>query len=158
MIRSATRNDAAALTRISFDSKGYWRYPQSYFEIWKNELTISPDYIDRNEVFVYEKNHEVVGYYSIVSLPEDAFVSGIRLTKGFWLEHMFIDPPNMGKGIGSKMFHHLRNWCKKMEIGKIEIFADPNSRAFYEKMGCRYVGEFPSTIKNRTTPYLRLQL
>lgn len=157
MIRPATRDDAATLTRISFEAKGYWDYPEAYFETWKNELTISPDYIEKNDVHVYQLGRTVAGYYSIVNLPEDVAISGIRLTKGFWLEHMFVNPPKIGKGIGSKLFRHLVKRCEEVGISEVGILADPNSRGFYEKMGCLYVGEFPSTIKNRTTPYLTLR-
>jgi hypothetical protein len=38
------------------------------------------------------------------------------------------------------------------------ILADPNSRGFYEKMSCRYVEEYPSIIKGRTTPFLQLKV
>jgi GNAT superfamily N-acetyltransferase len=156
MIRPARRGEAAVLTNLSFESKGFWRYPPAYFEIWKNELTISADYIKMNEVHVYETGRTVAGYYAIVELPEGIEISGIRLPKGFWLEHMFIDPRHIGKGIGSNLFRHLRSRCEDMGIAELGILADPNARGFYEKMGCRYVGEFPSTIKNRTTPYLIL--
>jgi hypothetical protein len=44
-----------ALTKISFAAKGYWNYPEAYFEIWKDELTIGSDYVQENDVFVYEK-------------------------------------------------------------------------------------------------------
>lgn len=158
MIRSATPNEASILTRISFASKGYWRYPKEYFEIWNGELTINSDYIDKNDVFVYELDGSIVGYYSLVELLEDIDVSGIIIRKGFWLEHMFIEPDHIGNGIGSKMFSHLRNQCKSEGIQSLGILADPNSKGFYEKMGCDYVKEYPSTIKDRTTPYLVLKV
>lgn len=34
------------------------------------------------------------------------------------------------------------------------ILSDPNARKFYEKMGCKYQKEYPSTITNRTTSWL----
>ncbi len=37
--------EAEILTEISFQSKGYWDYPPEYFDIWKDELTITGDYI-----------------------------------------------------------------------------------------------------------------
>jgi hypothetical protein len=79
MIRAAKQNEAMALTRISFDAKGYWNYPQEYFEIWKNELTISPSYIENNDVYVYESGNALAGYYSIVFVHEDIDVSGITI-------------------------------------------------------------------------------
>ena len=154
MIRPANNDEANILTKISFESKGYWNYPEEYFEIWKNELTISPDYIEKNNVFIFQLEGSVVGYYSIVVLKADIEISGINIGKGYWLEHMFIEPLRINSGIGSKMFHHLNDWCLKAGVNEIGILADPNSKGFYEKMGCIYVREYPSTIKNRTTPYL----
>lgn len=104
-------------------------------------------------MFVYEINGNIAGYYSIIELPEDIDVSGIIISKGFWLEHMFVEPGHIGKGIGSEMFHHLQSWCKTRDIQEVGILVDPNSKGFYEKMGCEYVMEYPSSIKNRTTPY-----
>lgn len=156
MIRPAKKEEAEILTKISYKSKRYWNYPQEYFDIWKNELTISPEYIEKNEVFVFELSGAVVGYYSLVELPEDIEVSGITIKKGFWLEHMFIEPENIGKGIGTKMFDHLNKRCLLKDMNELGILADPNSRGFYEKMGCIYICDYPSTIKYRTTPYLQL--
>jgi GNAT superfamily N-acetyltransferase len=158
MIRDATIQDAEILTKLSFRSKGYWGYPEEFFEAWSHELTISPDYIQNNDVFVFENEGEIVGYYSIVELKDDFDVSGFRIRKGFWLEHMFIDPRSIGKGIGTQMFDHLRKRCDERRIKELGILADPHSKGFYEKMGCEYRCECPSTIKNRTTPYLLLKL
>ncbi|MGD9009461.1 MAG: GNAT family N-acetyltransferase [Desulfobacteraceae bacterium] len=158
MIRSAKRSEAGILTKISFESKGHWGYPKAFFDLWTDELTISSDDIQNNDVFVVEKKNAIVGYYSIVELTDDIDVSGIRINKGFWLEHMFIEPSSIGKGIGTKMFDHLRDRCRSRGITELGILADPNSKGFYEKMGCEYKGEYPSSIKGRTTPLLRLKL
>ena len=158
MIRQAKAQEADLLTGISFASKGYWRYPEEFFTVWSGELTISSDYIRKNDVFVVENDGAVVGYYSIVELKNDIEVSGIKINKGFWLEHMFIEPHSIGKGFGTEMFHHLRQRCAERGIHELGILADPNARGFYEKMGCFYKCEYPSTIKDRTTPYLHLKM
>jgi GNAT superfamily N-acetyltransferase len=158
MIRAAKNTEAGILTKISFKSKGYWDYPKAFFDVWADELTISSNYIQNNDVFVVEKEGAIVGYYSIVELKNDIGVAGIRITKGFWLEHMFIEPSSIGKGIGTKMFDHLRERCRLRGITELGILADPNSRGFYEKMGCEYKGEYASSIKDRTTPYLQLKI
>jgi maltose O-acetyltransferase len=79
-------------------------------------------------------------------------------SKGYWLDHMFIEPFSIGKGNGVKMFVHLRDRCGVRGVSELGILADPHSRGFYEKMGCDYMCEYPSTIKNRTTPYLKLKI
>ncbi len=156
MIRKATAVDSRVLTNISFASKGYWDYPAEYFTVWTKELTITPEYIERNEVYVYEEHSLIAGYYSLVELPDDIIVAGVRLEKGSWLEHMFISPQRIGKGFGSKLFTHLHQLCKDKNLHELKILADPHAKGFYEKMGCQYVGEYPSTIEKRTTPYLIL--
>ncbi len=158
MIRPAKKNEAESLTKISFESKGYWQYPKQFFEVWKKELTINPNYILDNEVFVLERNGSPIGYYSIVELKKDIKISGIKINKGYWLDHMFILPQFIGKGLGRKMFNHLSKRCEARQIQELCVLADPNSKMFYKKMGCKYQKEYPSTIKNRTTPLLTLRL
>lgn len=158
MIREAKIEEAEILTNISFSSKGYWKYPKEYYEVWAKELTISSDYVQNNDVFVFETDGKIIGYYSIVELTDDIERSGIKISKGCWLEHMFIEPQSIGKGIGTKMFEHLRERCTSRGVCEVGILADPNTKGFYLKMGCEYKMEYPSTIKNRTTPFLQLKI
>jgi len=105
---------------------------------------------------VSENDGKIIGFYSLVTLIDDIEASGTMIDKGNWLDHMFISPRHIGKGVGKKMFLHLRNLCKEKRIAEIKILADPNSKGFYEKMGCQYIKDYASTIENRTTPYLKL--
>ncbi|MBM9616859.1 GNAT family N-acetyltransferase [Desulfobulbus rhabdoformis] len=158
MIRAAEISDAESLTRLSFESKGHWGYPASFFEAWSKELTITHEYINQNDVVVSEVDGTLVGYYSIVELKDNLDFSGIIIKKGFWLEHMFVEPQAIGKGIGRQLFNHLRQKCLKRGIVELGILSDPHAKGFYEKMGCIYLREYPSTIKHRTTPFLVLKL
>lgn len=158
MIRQAKRSEAEVLTQLSFASKRYWGYPEAYFKVWASELTISADYIDQNDVVVYEYDGCITAYYSIVQLPGDIEVSGVIIKKGFWLEHMFVKPESIGRGIGTRLFHHLHQRCPVEGIVELGVLADPNAKGFYEKMGCAYQKEHPSTIENRSTPYLVLHI
>jgi GNAT superfamily N-acetyltransferase len=157
-IRPARKNDAPPLTALSFESKGYWGYPKEYFEIWKNELTITPEYIQKSDVFVWEEESKILAYYSIVKLTNDVELAGIIIEKGYWLEHMFIHPVYLGRGIGTSLFDHLRKRCEMKGIAGLKILADPHSIGFYKKMGCKYQREYPSSIPGRTTPLLSLDL
>lgn len=158
MIRRGKISEAAILTEISFAAKAYWGYPQEYFDVWAAELTITADYIRDNDVFVFAEGGRVTGYYSLVELKDDVCIADARIERGFWLEHMFVRPHRIGKGIGTILFHHLRKVCETKGIACMGILADPNARGFYEKMGCSYQREYPSTIINRTTPCLFLEL
>ncbi|MCP4343837.1 MAG: GNAT family N-acetyltransferase [Desulfobulbaceae bacterium] len=158
MIRPAQLEEAEILTDISFTAKRYWNYPEEYYNIWAGELTISPAYIGSNDVWVYEIDREIHAYYSLVVLDKEIKVAGIVIEPGHWLEHMFVRPSHIGHGIGSELFTHLRARCMKKKIEALNILVDPNAREFYQKMGCGYVQDFPSTIVGRTTPHLILSL
>lgn len=82
MIRSAKSTEHQVLTEISFASKGQWGYPKDYFDIWRDELTITPEYIEENSVYIIENNGVVIGYYSIVELKKDIEISGIIFPTG----------------------------------------------------------------------------
>ncbi len=144
------------MIRIAIASKRHWHYPEHYFDIFKKELAITPDYIEKNTVFVFEQEKTLIGFYSAVNLEQDLETASITLEKGSWLDHMFIAPQFIGHGIGRQLFAHLKSWCGSSGVKKIRLLADPNARGFYEIMGCRYVKEYPSTIAGRTTPLLEL--
>lgn len=158
LIRPAETRDAEALTVISFASKRYWDYPDAYFDIWKDELTITPDYIREHTVWVLEKDKTPAGYYAVVHVAADFSVSGILIPKGIWLDHYFLAPECIGSGLGRHMFAHLKAWCRTNSIEQVSILADPHAGKFYEKMGCRFIRDYPSTIPGRTTPLFKLFL
>jgi GNAT superfamily N-acetyltransferase len=159
MIRPALPSEYKTLTDLSFRSKAVWNYPQTYFDIWVKEFTLSSDYIQNNDVFVFETNKTILGYYSLVILNEDLLVTpDIKIESGLWLEHMFIEPQHIGSGLGKKLFIHCIEQSELKSYEKLKTLSDPNASQFYIKMGCRYVKEYPSTIENRTTPYLEYLL
>ncbi len=156
LIRPALKQDADTLTAISYSSKRFWNYPESYYEIWRDELTVTTHYIDKHQVYAVERDEQLIGYYSIVHIEEDVNISGIPLEKGYWLEHMFVLPQHIGNSIGTQMLQHLRQRCKSKKINRLHVLAEPNARYFYEKNGFTYIMEYPSTIEGRTTPFLTL--
>ena len=44
-IRQAQPIDSELLTEISFAAKKHWNYPDNYYDLWRDELTITKDYI-----------------------------------------------------------------------------------------------------------------
>ncbi len=149
-IRLAKPDEQDILTEISFASKRYWDYPEEYFEIWKDELTITSGYIDKNIVYAVQWDEQIIAYFSIVFVPEDMQTKHVLVQKGWWLEHMFVLPEYIGKGIGRQMVRHMLKICGQKHIGKLNVFADPFAKGFYEKTGFNYVGEYPSGIAERT--------
>ena len=153
-IRRALPEEAERLTELSFASKAHWHYPQRYYRRWQQELTITADYIESHDVYVCDDGSSPCGYYSLVVLEEALTVSGLVLAAGVWLEHMFVHPDHIGRGVGTLLFNHMRRLIEDRGDNPIHLLADPHARLFYEKMGCEYQGECASTIPGRTTPYL----
>ncbi len=157
-LRKALPSDAPALTCISFASKRHWNYPEDYFEWWRDELTITGKYIDRNSVFIYEKEKTPVAFFSLLYREKDLEFKGMCIPAGLWLDHMFVLPEEIGKGVGSEMFHFMQSYACSHDYPAIYLLADPFSEGFYSKMGCRKLQDFPSSIEGRTTPLMALSL
>lgn len=151
-IRIALPGEAKILTEIALASKHTWKYPESYFEIWKDELTITKEYINNNIVFVVESDNQLVGFYSIVVVPNNFMSGNVLVKKGFWLEHLFIEPSFQRKGIGRLLMEHALNYCEENWIDELKIFVDPHAVGFYEKMGATFIENSPSSIEGREIP------
>jgi len=151
-IRIALPGDAEILTKIAFAAKHTWNYPESYFEVWKDELTITKDYTNNNIVFIAKKGKQVVGFYSIVIVQNDFMAGNVLVKKGFWMEHLFIKPSFQKKGIGSMLMEHALKYCEENWIDELKIFVDPHAVGFYEKMGAKFMENSPSSIKGREIP------
>ncbi len=144
-IRKAATEDAAALTQIAHDAKRHWGYPEHWLEHWQDDLTISPDYISRNEVFVSASESELLGFYALIIRKEKAE-----------LDHLWVKPAHIGTGVGKELFLHAMQHAAKENISAVEILSDPNAEGFYQKMGAHRTGEAVSEIDGepRTLPRL----
>lgn len=163
IIRNAETGEAETLTELSFASKAIWNYPAEYFEVWKDELTITPDYIAQNKVFVAENaafgcGQRIIGYLSITKVENDFFAGKVFVSQGYWLEHLFIHPDFIGKGIGRKLVNFAKDFCCKNGIRCLRIFSDPHAGGFYEKIGAGFIGESPSSIEGRNVQTYELWL
>jgi N-acetylglutamate synthase-like GNAT family acetyltransferase len=129
-IRQARPLDADTLTGIAHDAKRHWGYPDHWIEKWQADLTISPEYIDSNQVFLAEENEQVVGFYALTVADNKAE-----------LDHMWVSPGRMGTGVGKALFVHAMEQAAGQNLSKVEIVADPNAEGFYQKMGAYRSGE-----------------
>lgn len=158
VIRPAAPGDEEALTEIAFSAKRYWGYPDAYFEVWRDELTITEPYIRNNTVFVSLLNRGITGFYSLVNIPSDRLIGGIRVDKGWWLDHIFVVPERIRTGIGTLLVSHMKAICRTRGIERVLIFADPHSEGFYYKLGAEKIRDSKSSIPGRTIPVLGLFL
>jgi N-acetylglutamate synthase-like GNAT family acetyltransferase len=148
-IRRARPDDAETLTAIAHAAKRHWGYPEHWIEHWEPELTITPDFISRNEVFVAVIDEEIIGCCALVlteSLAE--------------LEHMWIMPEYIGTGVGRALFLHTKERAASLKVRELGLSADPNAEGFYKRMGAIRIGEVRSEIDGqpRLLPRMKVGL
>jgi GNAT superfamily N-acetyltransferase len=156
-IIKAGETDTTALTEISFAAKRHWKYPEYYYDLWKNELTLTVDYLNVNVVYKAVYQHLILGFYSIVENKADYYAGEVLIKKGFWLDHVFVRPAFHGMGIGRLLIEHARMISESKGISHLLIFADPNSKEFYDKIGARYLHDSKSSIPGRLLPVYELK-
>lgn len=149
MIRPASSDEALALTQIALDAKRYWGYPEHWIKHWESDLTITPEFIADNQVFVFEADGEVRGFYALCINDHDAE-----------LEHLWVTPQFIGTGIGKELFLDAMDRAGTLSVNEVQITADPNATGFYEKMGAKKIGEASSTIDGqpRSLPRMKVNL
>ena len=63
--RKALPADAKALTDLVFRAKAFWGYPKEWMEAWRDELTVTPDYIQANLLELAFRDQNLVGFYGL---------------------------------------------------------------------------------------------
>ncbi len=144
-IRKATTEDATALTTIAHDAKRYWGYPEHWIKHWQDDLTISPDFVASNPVYVAESEDKLLGFYALIIRDDKAE-----------LDHLWVAPAHIGTGVGKELFLHAMQTAARRDISEVAILSDPNAEGFYRKMGAHRLGETTSEIDGqpRSLPHL----
>jgi len=148
-IQRASPQQADELTRIALAAKAYWGYPARWMEMWKPQLTFSPEYVEENECWVALTDDELIGFYTMQDKRGNA-----------WIENLWVLPALIGKGIGKLLFSHAAELSRQRGYEVLQLEADPNAVGFYEKMGMYKIGERSSDIDGqaRVLPIMETRL
>ena len=146
-IRRAKTEEAPSLTDIALAAKRHWGYPESWMEAWREDLTVTAEFIERNEVFAAVANDNPIGFYALVK-------SAGRME----LDHLWILPEWIGKGVGRKLLIHALDRASAIGARQIEIVSDPNAEGFYRKLGAKEIGQVISTIEGQERRLPRLAI
>ena len=147
MIRPAVIDDANVLTQIALEAKRYWGYPEDWIKHWEADLTISPEFIGENHVYVAEADGEIRGFYALC-------VSGEKAE----LEHMWVTPGSIGTGIGKELFLDAMERAAALAVRDVQITSDPNAAGFYKRMGATQVGETDAPVDGQPRKLPRLKI
>ena len=130
-VTRARPEQAERLSQIAYAAKSYWGYPSQWIELWHNQLTITRQFILRNEVYAaVDDDGTLLGFYALTGSGE--------VMK---LDHLWVQPRSLHAGVGRKLFEHAVALATEAGAREIVIESDPNAEGFYQKMGAETVGE-----------------
>jgi len=140
--------EAAALTGIAIRAKGHWGYSEEQLAHWSREfLTVSPDYIATNRAWVGCVDSQPVAFAAIKQ-------EGNELV----LDHLWVLPEYIGKGIGRELFLHAARCVREMNRSEFSFTSDPHADGFYHRMGAEKIGEHHSDFQQRVLTRFRYRV
>ncbi len=83
------------LTAVAHAAKRHWNYPEAWIREWREQLTVTPAYIDEHRVFLIEIEGTVGGFYALRG-------NGPVVE----LDHLWVDPERIGQGLGRRLVEH----------------------------------------------------
>ena len=134
----ANPKEADALTEIAHAAKRHWGYSESWIQNWRDILTMRPEFIAANVAYCATEDAGAVGFYLLTNESD-----------GLHLDHLWIAPHAMGRGIGRALFQHAVGQARRLGHRTFKIEADPNAEGFYIRMGARRVGATVTTIEKQ---------
>lgn len=135
-VRQARLDESRFLSGLAIRSKCYWPYPLDYLEKCIGAMSVTETDITDWPVSVAEQNGEVIGFFALKQ------VSGENR-----LDHLWIDPRFINKGIGRILFAEAVFAAKSIGWTGFRIAADPYAESFYLKMGATKIGAVQSKVK-----------
>ncbi|MEM9596372.1 MAG: GNAT family N-acetyltransferase [Acidobacteriota bacterium] len=144
----AQPSDSAELTALAHAAKRHWGYPESWIEAWRDDLTLTPDFIAGCEAVYGGRRAGAWVGCGVLSREGDRWS----------IEHMWIHPSAMGLGLGRRLFERLAETARGRGAMALEVLSDPNAGGFYRRLGFEPVGEWRTEIlgQPRVLPILRL--
>lgn len=141
LIQAALPRQAAALSEIALKAKAHWGYSAEQLERWRTAfLTITPDYIEVNRVWVAVTDTQQTAGFAAVVLHGDEAV----------LDHLWVLPDYIGRGVGTRLFLHVA-----ATVAEFVFTSDPHADEFYRKMDAQTIGDYYSVLQERTLTRFR---
>jgi GNAT superfamily N-acetyltransferase len=149
-MRRAVFGDAERLSQIARTAKAHWGYPEAWLAAWAPVLSITPEYVERQLVYVGALGDEIVGFYALEPRADH------------WsLEHFWVDPRWHGRGVGRHMYDDAIARVRAIRPGIMVIEADPYAAGFYARMGAHPKGTVPAPVDgdpDRSLPVFEVEV
>ena len=135
----AVESDFLLLTETAIASKKYWGYSEELLNLWKHDLEISKEYIQKNKVVKVYSQDGFIGFFGLKR----------EKTGIIEIDHLWIKPNEIKKGYGRQIFAYIRNYLLSKGEKVIRLVAEPNAKEYYNKMGGRIIGQIESKLSGR---------
>ncbi|MET0552929.1 MAG: GNAT family N-acetyltransferase [Vicinamibacteria bacterium] len=134
-IRRARPADAEELTQIARAAKASWEYPAEWLDAWRDELTITAEYVAQNQVFVAETGDGLAGVAALERVRGEAV-----------LEHVWVAASHQRRGIGEALVRHVLAVASEAGDRIVRVTSDPQAVGFHERLGGRVAGTVPAPM------------
>lgn len=138
LYKKAKAEDCNLLTETAISAKKYWGYADELIRQWIDLLTITEDNLQRGQVYKCFAEEEYIGFFALV--PKGNYIL---------VEHLWLLPEFLNKGYGTQTIKEIKRISKEEGFKYIEVFAEPNTNEFYEKMGAECVRTVLTTVPGR---------
>lgn len=139
-IRRAEAQECELLSRLAREAKAHWGYRAEDLAAWWADLTVSPESLAARPTFVAELAEGIAGFFQL-----SADSGAIEL------EHFWVRPAHMGKGIGRALLEHAVAQAASAGFAKLHIDADPHAEPFYIACSAVRIGSRPAPISGQAT-------
>ena len=135
-VRNAWPNEDLLLSELASRSKSYWPYDEEYLRMCRSVTHVTEDDIKSWPFRIAEEHGKILGFAAVCPVKGE-----------YMLDHLWIEPEHIGKGVGRLLYLDAIAQAKAMGWTKFTIAADPYAEKFYQKMGGKRIGERESKIK-----------
>jgi GNAT superfamily N-acetyltransferase len=129
-------------------AKASWGYSPAWLDGWRDQILLTPAQLQTWVVTVALAGPEILGFSALIPGQDVAT-----------LEHLWVTPPAMGRGVGRALLRHARVTAARLGAQALLIESDPNAEAFYLRSGAERIGTRAAPLPDnpaRVLPQLRL--
>lgn len=123
-IRRATAADQPALDALMRSVSAY----QGEYAPMLEGYALTAEQLDRDLAFLADVGGRALGFYSLITDGEPE------------LDLMFVDETTQGTGLGARLFAHMAEQARGLDIDAVKIIANPPAEGFYRRMGAERIG------------------
>jgi ribosomal protein S18 acetylase RimI-like enzyme len=136
--------EISALEQLQERASMIWDSDRPFLLANPGLIVLPPEQIRAGQVRVAVDGDALLGFSAVLALEPDAVE----------LDGLFVDPDQMRRGIGAALVADVVAIAREGGAARLEVTANRNALAFYERNGFAAVGEVPTQF----LPGLRMHL